>query len=65
MDLFNTSLFGQKHVRGTVLLPSRYGNGHELTPDNLVSAERGIRWRCRQYGADRAAAWRRRRKAAA
>ena len=30
-------------------------------PDNLVLAERGNRWRCRQCGADRAAARRSRR----
>jgi hypothetical protein len=31
-------LFGQKRVRATVLPSSRCGNGHELTPDNLVPA---------------------------
>jgi hypothetical protein len=34
-------LFRPKRVRGTVLPPSRCGNGHELTPDNLMPAERG------------------------
>ena len=58
-------LFAPTGVRGAVLPPARCGNGHELTPDNLVPAERGTRWRCRQCGADRAAAWRRRRTAAA
>jgi hypothetical protein len=53
-------LFTPKRVRGTVLPPSRCGNGHELTPDSLLPAERGTRWRCRQCGADRAGAWRRR-----
>jgi hypothetical protein len=32
---------------------------HLLTPDNLVIAERGTRWRCRQREAERAVAWRR------
>jgi hypothetical protein len=58
-------LFAPKGVRRTALPPSRCSNGHELTPDNLVSAERGTRWRCRQCGADRAASWRRRRTAEA
>ncbi len=58
-------LFAPKHVRGAVLPLGRCGNGHELTSDNLVPAERGTRWRCRQCGADRAAAWRRKRTAAA
>jgi hypothetical protein len=59
------ALFGPKRVRGAVLPPSRCGNGHELTPDNLVPAACGTRWRCRQYGGERAAAWRRRRRAVA
>jgi hypothetical protein len=36
-------LFAQKGVRGTVLPLGRCGNGHELTPDNLLLAERGTR----------------------
>jgi hypothetical protein len=55
-------LFALKSVSRTVLLPGRCGNGHELTPLTLVPAERSTRWRCRQCGADRAAAWRRRRR---
>jgi hypothetical protein len=58
-------LFAPKGVRRTVLPPGRCGNGHELTLDNLVLAERGTRWRCRQCGSDRAAVWRRKRTAAA
>jgi hypothetical protein len=58
-------LFGSKCVRETILPPNRFGDGHELTPDNLVPAEPGTQWRCRQCGADRAAAWRRKRTAAA
>jgi hypothetical protein len=58
-------LFAPKHVRGAVLPPGSCGNGHELTPDNLVPAERGTRWRCRHCGADRAATWRRKRTVAA
>jgi hypothetical protein len=58
-------LFASKRPSDKVLAPARCGNGHELTPDNLVPAERGARWRCRQCGAESAAAWRRRRKAAA
>ena len=38
-------LFTPKRVRGTILPPSRCGNGHELTPDNLLPAERGTRCR--------------------
>jgi hypothetical protein len=55
------ALFSEKRVRGDVLMPTRGGNGHELGPDNLALAERGTRWRCRQCGAERAAAWRRKR----
>ena len=58
-------LFAQKRSSDKVLRPTRCGNGHELTPDNLVTAERGTRWRCRQCGADRAAEWRRRHPTAA
>jgi len=47
------------------LAPTRCGNGHELTPDNLVPGERGTRWRCRQCGSERAAVWRRRHSTAA
>jgi hypothetical protein len=53
-------LFAQGHVHSGVLPPMSCRNGHELTPDNLAPAERGTRWRCRQCGAERAAAWRRR-----
>ena len=48
-----------------ILASTRCGNGHELTPDNLMVAERGTRWRCRECGAERAAAWRRRKPTAA
>jgi hypothetical protein len=58
-------LFAQKRPSDKVLAPTRCGNGHELTPDNLVPAERGARWRCRQCGIERAAAWRRRHPTAA
>jgi len=51
-------LFAQKRPSDKVLAPTRCGTGHELTPDNLTLAERGTRWRCRQCGIDRAAAWR-------
>ena len=36
-------------ARRQVLAPSRCGDGYELTPDNLVLAERGRCWRCRQW----------------
>jgi len=56
-------LFAQKRPSDKVLAPARFGNGHELTQ---VPAERDTRWRCRQCGAERAAAaWRRRRPTAA
>jgi hypothetical protein len=58
-------LFAQGHVRSGVLPPMSCRNGHELTPDNLAPAESGTRWRCRKCGAERAAAWRRRRWAVA
>ena len=58
-------LFAQKRPLDKVLAPTRCGNGHELTPDNLIPAECGTRWRCRQCGAERAAAWRRRHSTAA
>ena len=58
-------LFAQKRPSDKVLAPTRCGNGHELTPDNLVLAERDTRWRCRQCGIERAAAWRRRQCTAA
>jgi hypothetical protein len=45
----------------TDLDPVPSPRGDQLTPDNLEPAERGTRWRCRQCGAERAAAWRRRR----
>src|SRR6516225_1721725 len=41
-------LFAQKRPSDNTLAPTRCGNGHALTPDNLVLAERGTRWRCRQ-----------------
>jgi hypothetical protein len=59
------ALFGPELVRSDVLTPTRCGNGHKLTLDNLALAERGTRRRCRQCGAERAAAWRRRRRAVA
>jgi len=58
-------LFAQKRPSDKVLAPTRCGNGHALTPDNLALAERGTRWRCRQCGIERAAAWRRRHYTAA
>ena len=58
-------LFAQKRPSDNILAPTRCGNGHALTPGNLVLAERGTRWRCRQCGIDRAATWRRRRYTAA
>ena len=65
MDLFNIPAFCLEARQETILPPNRCGNGRELTPDNLVPAERGTQWRCRRCGADRAAAWRRKRTAAA
>jgi hypothetical protein len=58
-------LFIQKRPSDKALAPTRCGNGHELTPDNLVLAERGTRWRFRQCRIERAAAWRRRHYTAA
>ena len=58
-------LFASKRPSDKLLAPTRCGNGHELTPDNLGLAERGTRWCCRQCGMERAAAWRRRHSPAA
>jgi hypothetical protein len=58
-------LFAQKRPSDKLLAPTRCGNGHELTHDNLVLVECGTRWRCRQCGIERAAAWRRRHRTAA
>jgi hypothetical protein len=44
--LTNFPLFDPKRMRGAVLPPGRCGDGHKLTPANLVPAERGTRWRC-------------------
>jgi hypothetical protein len=46
-------------------IPSHCGHGHPLTPGNVQIAARESRWRCRQCGNDRAAAFRRRQKPAA
>ena len=43
-------LFAQKRSSDKVLAPARCGNGHKLTPDNLVPAERGSRdWACYSF----------------
>ena len=39
-------------------VPDQCGNGHRLTPDNVRIDGREGRWRCRQCGCDRAAAFR-------
>jgi hypothetical protein len=39
-------------------LPDQCGNGHRLTPDNVRIDRPEGRWRCRQCGCDRAAAFR-------
>ena len=39
-------------------VPAQCGNGHRLTPDNVRIDRREGRWRCRQCGCDRAAAFR-------
>jgi hypothetical protein len=39
-------------------VPDQCGIGHRLTPDNVRIDRRGGRWRCRQCGCDRAAAFR-------
>ena len=59
------ALFSPERVSSHFPTPTRRGNGRGLTPDNLVPAECGTRWRCRQCGAERAAAWRHRRRAVA
>jgi hypothetical protein len=46
-------------------IPDACGKGHPLTPENLQMDDREVRWRCRQCGRERAAAFRARQKAAA
>jgi hypothetical protein len=46
-------------------LPTHCGNGHPLTPDNVRIDQGEGRWRCRQCGRERAAAFRARQKTAA
>jgi len=48
-----------------VQIPDHCGNGHRLTVGNARIDQRERRWRCRQCGNDRAAAFRRRQKPAA
>jgi len=50
MDLFNIPAFWLEARQETILPPNRCGNGRELTPNNLVPAERGTQWRCRRCG---------------
>jgi hypothetical protein len=40
-------------------IPSHCSKGHQLTPDNLRIDESEQRWRCKQCGRERAAAFRR------
>jgi len=46
-------------------VPNHCSNGHALTPDNLRIEQHERRWRCRQCGRNRAAAFRHRQKPAA
>jgi hypothetical protein len=46
-------------------IPPACGNGHPLSAENLLIDEREARWRCRQCGRERAAAFRGRQKTAA
>jgi len=46
-------------------IPSACRNGHALTPDNVQVDPGDGRWRCRQCGRERAAAFRERQKMAA
>ncbi len=39
-------------------IPETCGKGHPLTPENLHMDDRDERWRCRQCGRERAAAFR-------
>jgi hypothetical protein len=50
---------------GGPAIPAVCGNGHPLSPENLRIDDREARWRCRQCGRERAAAFRGRRKTAA
>jgi hypothetical protein len=59
--------FPNLHRRETGLaeVPSHCGKGHPLTPDNVRTDQGERRWRCRQCGRERAAAFRGRQKSAA
>jgi hypothetical protein len=46
-------------------IPAACGNGHPLSAENLLIDDREARWRCRQCGRERAAAFRGRQKTAA
>jgi hypothetical protein len=46
----------------SIKIPEHCGNGHLLTPHNVRIDQRERRWRCRQCGNDRAAAFRDRRR---
>ena len=50
---------------GGLAIPAACGNGHPLSPENLRIDDREARWRCRQCGRERAAAFRGRQKTAA
>ena len=46
-------------------IPAACGNGHLLSAENLCMDDSEARWRCRQCGRERAAAFRGRQKTAA
>jgi hypothetical protein len=50
---------GDRRRKGaSIEVPDYCANGHRLTPDNVRIEQQDRRWRCRQCGADRAAAFR-------
>jgi hypothetical protein len=41
----------------SIEIPNHCGNGHALTPENIRIDQRERRWRCRECGRERAAAF--------
>ena len=47
-----------RRKNAAIEIPNRCGNGHPLVPDNVRIDQRERRWRCRECGRERAAAFR-------
>jgi site-specific DNA recombinase len=62
---FSAGTLRQDAAPDPCTVPGACANGHPLTPDNLHIDQNKGRWRCRQCGRERAAAFRARQKRAA